>query len=153
MLVVLSFSTSCDLNRTTNAQYQAVGNRGWNKLQSYSFVPQWPDTAAARTYNLSVAIRHTGEYSYRNLALMVDLIDTTATGDGRGDRRTVNFTLADRYGNWLGSGFGDVYQSSVVVAQNVDRKRVHRIVIWHGMKNVETLNAVTDVGVILSVNK
>ena len=127
--------------------FKDVPKSGWNKDLSFSFTPQWADSAAR--YDVVLAVRHTADYRFRNLSLVVDLIDSAA----HVDRRKVNFILADSHGNWTGAGFGALYQSRVVVAQDVDPMKVKSIVVWQAMNNVDCVKDVTDVGIIVEQSK
>src|SRR5690606_23067800 len=61
------------------------------------------DTTAP--YSMQLNLRHTGEYKYSNLFLMIHIIgpdkDTTSN--------RYEFTLAAPDGRWLGDGSGNIY--------------------------------------------
>lgn len=113
------------------------------------FAPQIDDSSA--TYDLEVAIRHTNSYEYRNLCLMIDLMDDSTHVQ---QRRMVKMELADAYGNWLGTGFGSVFQCRSWVAKAVNPSALHRVVIWQAMGDDSLLlKGITDVGVIMHHTK
>lgn len=138
---------ACTMEKSPKGTFKDVPNVGWNKDMSFSFTPQWSDSSAR--YDVVLAVRHTSDYRFRNLSLVVDLIDSAA----HVDRRKVNFILADSHGNWTGAGFGSLYQSRVVVAQDVSPQQVKSIVVWQAMNNVERVKDVTDVGIIVEQSK
>ena len=91
---------ACSMEKSPKGTFKDVPKSGWNKDLSFSFTPQWTDSASR--YDVVLAVRHTADYRFRNLSLVVDLIDSAASVD----RRKVNFILADSHGNWTGAGFG-----------------------------------------------
>lgn len=131
------------MDKSPKGTFKDVPSSGWNKDLSFSFTPEWTDSTSR--YDIVLAVRHTSNYRYRNLSLVVDLIDSTS----HVDRRKVNFILADSHGNWTGAGFGSLYQSRVVVAQDVVPENVRSIVVWQAMNNIERVTDVTDVGIIV----
>ena len=134
---------------TTEPSYsvfkQVPQAEGWGHTMPLVFAPQIEDSSA--TYDLEVAIRHTNSYEYRNLFLMIDLMDDSAHVQ---QRRMVKMELADAYGNWLGTGFGSVFQCRSWVAKAVNPSALHRVVIWQTMGGDSLLlKGITDVGVIM----
>ena len=114
---------------------------------SISFFPEYADSTI--TYDVELALRHNNSYQYSNLNLVVDLIDSVKNVN----RSNIDFVLSDGYGNWLGSGFGAIYQSSVVIAQGVRPSQVSNIVVWQAMNNCEGGKNVIDLGVIVTPSK
>ena len=84
-----------------------------------------------------------------NLSLVVDLIDSVKNVA----RNKIDFELSDGYGNWKGSGFGAIYQSSVVVAQGVSPSQVGSVVVWQAMNNCDVVKNITDIGIIVTPSK
>ena len=114
---------------------------------SLKFTPEYSDSSL--TYDIALAVRHNNDYQYSNLSLVVDLIDSVKNVT----RHDIDFELSDGYGNWLGSGFGAIYQSSVVIAQGVRPSQVSNIVVWQAMNNCEVVKNVIDLGVIVTPSK
>lgn len=145
-LIVVAMATSlggCDFNHSPHGSFKPIPAQGWNKDLSLSFKPQWGDTT--KHHDILISVRHDSNYKYSNLCLVVDLVGY----ENRLDRRKVNFILADRHGNWLGSGFGSLYQSTLVLGQDIDPKSVKEIVVRQGMNNIDVVAGINDVGIII----
>ena len=78
---------------------------------------------SSTTYDIALAIRHNNDYQYSNLSLIVDLIDSV------------------------------MYQSSVVIAQNVTPNQVNTIVVWQAMNNCDVIKNVMDIGIVITPSK
>ena len=129
------------------AQFKTLPDEGWQKSMSISFFPEYADSTI--TYDVELALRHNNSYQYSNLNLVVDLIDSVKNVN----RSNIDFVLSDGYGNWLGSGFGALYQSSIVVAQGVKPSQVNSVVVWQAMKNCDVVKNVIDIGIIVNPSK
>lgn len=147
LVVVALLLWGCDPSQATRGQYVHLPADGWDRSMPVTFEPEYGDSAGA--YDIELALRHTMDYGYRNLSLVVDLIGDSA----RVERYRVNFTLADRYGNWLGTGFGALYQNRVTVARGVSPRCARRLVVWQAMDNCPVLTQVQELGVIVSVTE
>lgn len=90
---------------------------------------------------LSLGLMHTNDYPYSNL-----WIEVTYHGDGMYYRDTVNVTLADVYGRWLGSGFGANYQHLIELNPRADIDLTRPVLVRHIMR-VDTLRGLDRVGV------
>lgn len=90
---------------------------------------------------LSLGLTHTNDYPYSNL-----WIEVTYHGDGMYYRDTVNVTLADVYGRWLGSGFGANYQHLIELNPRADIDLTRPVLVRHIMR-VDTLRGLDRVGV------
>ncbi len=108
------------------------------------FMPSFADSA--QLYDVSLAIRHTNNYEFSNLNLAVDIIGDS----GKITRKAVDFKVADNYGNWLGSGFGALYQCSSVIATGVRPDQMKGIVVWQTMRGHDVIHNVVDVGITVS---
>src|SRR3546814_4336173 len=83
--------------------YASIGDRGWSYEITPGFDLQVEDTSAV--YSLALNLRHTGDYKYSNLFLLIHVI-------GPGQDTTTNrfeFLLAAPDGRWLGDGSGNLY--------------------------------------------
>lgn len=94
---------------------------------------------------LSMALRHTNAYPYRNLWLEIGY--TTADGIGRAD--TVAIELCDSYGRWYGKGIGDLYQDEAVVAEGLRLYPGSELTVRHIMR-VDTLIGIERVGLFFN---
>lgn len=136
---------ACAPEHSSYSEFRTFDNEGWFAAMPVKFSPQMPDSVI-RNVNVELAVRHNSSYAYRNLVLVVDMIDK----DHRCVRKNVSIDLADEYGSWKGNGFGRLYQVKVDVAQNVSSSSVHSIVVWQAMKGCDKIENIENLGVIVS---
>ncbi len=127
----------------THSRFVHLPSNGWLRSAPLTFRPEYDDSTL--TYAITLAIRHESTYRYSNLSLVVDLI----AEDQAVKRHTVNFSLADEYGNWKGGGFGTLYQDTVTIAPVVAPEDVQAVVVWQAMEGCDTLRGLADVGVFV----
>lgn len=106
------------------------------------FTPQYADSL--HSYTMSVAVRHDNEYPFANVGLTVDFFGT----DTLIERKHIDLPLADAAGNWLGGGFGALYQASTPLCTGLAAGKVTKVVVWQGL-NTDTLPHITEVGIII----
>lgn len=140
---VMFMMSSCRQRPLSQADYVHLPDAGWLRNAPLTFTPHYADSS--ETYSLSMSVRHTNAYPFRNLALVVDIIDV----DSIVTRRFVDMRLADEYGNWKGGGFGTLYQDTVMIAPIVAPDDACTIVIWQAMQGCDTLTGLTDVGLFV----
>ena len=125
--------------------FSDVGSDGWKYGQTFVYRPSVTDSVADGL--LRVAVVHTNDYPYRNLWLevsyQVEATDSTITF--RAD--TVNMHLADIYGNWLGSGLGNVYQKADTVRTDFQLISGAPVRLRHIMRK-ESIGGLDKVGII-----
>ena len=105
---------------------------------------QIPVTDTLKNHNLYVDVRNDIEYKYSNLWLFIDIIqpgDSTAVTD------TLEVTLADPTGKWLGTGFGGIKTSETLFRKNVFFPVAgnYEIQIKQGMRGTQ-LDGITEIG-------
>ncbi|GAB1416220.1 gliding motility lipoprotein GldH [Paludibacter sp.] len=132
-MVMLLGLVSCD-KKTSFSQYHLVDPAGWSKDSLSIFDVDVEENTA---YDLTINIRHTANYPYRNLWLFVDHItpDSIITSD------TISCDLADLSGKWLGSGSASIYTLPVVWQQNYVffTSGIHTFKIRQGMRDNKLL--------------
>jgi gliding motility-associated lipoprotein GldH len=101
MLVVI-LSLSCDKLRVYE-EFRPIQGKTWNSKDVLHFNVNINDTAEAQ--NVYISVRNTGEYEYSNLYLFI----TAHSPNGSQVRDTVEITLADARGKWLGKGAASVF--------------------------------------------
>lgn len=103
-LVILSvvFFLSCDKQRVFE-EFVPLKGQNWNSNNILHFNVSMSDSA--QSYNVYIGIRNTGEYEFSNLYLFV----TAHSPKGSLIRDTVELTLADEHGKWLGKGAANIY--------------------------------------------
>lgn len=146
-LLLFFIFTACESN-TIYHSYLHPSDEGWGKKDTLTFKAPIKDSLA--TYSINVEIRNKADYPYSNIFLFVSH-NTKDSATFITD--TIEYTLADKHGNWTGTGWGNLYQSSTKYTFIAPRRKGNlTIKIAHAMRE-ETLLGINDVGVkILSVN-
>lgn len=142
--VILVFAACQHKPVMTHSQFIHLPAHGWQQTLPLTFKPEYDDSAA--TCRLTLAVRHDNSYLYRNLSLAVDVIAVDSTVN----RKVIDLTLADEYGNWSGGGFGALYQDKVIVDADITPDKARSVVVWQTMSGCDTLRGVVDVGVIVT---
>tara|TARA_B110000003_G_scaffold42848_2_gene40242 strand:- start:52254 stop:52757 length:504 start_codon:yes stop_codon:yes gene_type:complete len=147
ILGVLFFITSCDSNRVFD-QYSSLDNNNWLQDKSINFDFQITDTISRN--NLYLNIRNNNEYQYSNLFLITHFFFP----DGKKIVDTLQYEMADKKGNFLGSGISEIKHSRLFLKENsifpVSGK--YKVSIWQAMRKngsidgIKKLKGVTDVG-------
>lgn len=145
--IVLIVLFACD-NKVIFYKFTSIPETGWNKDSVLVFEFHVTDTL--QNHNIFINIRNDIKYEYSNLWLFVRIEEpggTTLTD-------TIEITLADPTGKWLGEGFGGIktreaiYKSGVFFPGSGD----FEIHIQQGMRN-STITGITDVGVKIEKQK
>jgi gliding motility-associated lipoprotein GldH len=149
VLIGFVFVCSCDSNRVFD-EYKSVPNQ-WHKDSIISFNVIPPDSTS--NYNLFVNLRNTNEYKYNNLFLIVE-IDYP---NGKIQKDTLEYKMADPNGKLLGTGFTDVKENKLWYKGFVkpfifNESGGYKIKIQHAMRQngqvngIENLEGITDIG-------
>lgn len=135
--------TACS-DKVYYEEFQAIEQEQWNMNAIKSFRFHIQDTSSS--YRLIYTIRNTTDYPYSNFYVF-----TTTTHPGHeAVRDTIECMLADKYGKWLGTGFGKIRESRFLIREQFGFPDTGEYVIdiEHGMRD-EVLRGITDVGVRL----
>jgi gliding motility-associated lipoprotein GldH len=130
-------------NKTdTFTQYKTISHASWDRDSLIQFTVPVKDTT--QNHNLYINVRNDINYKYSNLWLFIDIIQP---GDSTSVTDTLEVTLADPTGKWLGHGFGGVKTSETLFKQNVffPVSGNYHIKIQHGMRN-KILDGITEIG-------
>jgi gliding motility-associated lipoprotein GldH len=111
MLVVLLF-ISCDSQRVYEKNVE-LPDHVWDKSNVIKLDVVIEDTISS--HNLYINVRNESSYQYNNLFLFV----TTHAPYGGVIKDTVELTLADAKGRWLGNGLGDIWDNQIPYKTNV----------------------------------
>lgn len=103
--------SSCDRNAVIDEHVSFPENR-WDMNNVVKLEADITDTITP--YNLYFNIRNSGGYSFSNIFIFFN----TYTPDGKMARDTVELTLADERGNWLGDGMGDIWDNRILFRKN-----------------------------------
>lgn len=143
LLVVgcLAMLWACQHSITFQEQ-KSIPSEAWHYQDFIEFSATIHDTISL--HRLYLDVRNTTDYPYSNLFLFLDI----KFPDGRLLRDTIECTLADRRGQWTGSGFGRyrinrfLFRDDVWFPEPGDYLfRVHQ-----GMRE-DTLKGIADIGV------
>ena len=112
LLVLLSaIFTACNSSGVFDQNTDIKGKQ-WSYDQILPFEVSVTDTT--QQYNLYINLRHTNDYQYSNLWLMM----RTTFPDGQTLDKRVDLPLADKQGKWYGSGMGDIITQQVLIQPN-----------------------------------
>ncbi len=141
VFVILFLTFSCN-NNGFFGEYKTIPRAVWHRDSVVVF--QVPVTDTLQKHNLYVGVRNDIEYKYSNLWLFINIIqpgDSTAVTD------TLEVTLADPAGKWLGHGFGGVKTSETLFRENVffPVSGNYEIQIKQGMRGTQ-LDGITEIG-------
>jgi len=140
LLLLLLILSSCDPNRVFEENIP-LEKGVWNarKQVEFSVNVSGPVTA----YNVYLSVRNGPEYPYSNLFLFM----TTVFPDNHIARDTIELTLADYDGRWLGSGMGSVKFSRFLFRKDVRFPRAgnYRFRFVQAMR-VNELKGIHDIG-------
>jgi gliding motility-associated lipoprotein GldH len=140
VLTAVLVCLSCDKQRVYE-EFLPVVDQTWSSNNTMHFHVSLSDSSQA--YNIYISVRHTGKFEFSNLYLFV----TAHSPNGNSIRDTVEITLADERGKWLGKGAASVYTTYCLYRNNI-RFPLHGIytfdieqAMW-----IKDLKNVNDVG-------
>lgn len=137
---VTALLTGCHGHETS--AYTDIPPHGWVYGDTVKMMPTDADSTLILTGDIALVVRHTNDYAYSNMYVRLEYSDPdTIQAD------TLNITLADPYGNWLGKGLGVSYQRADTVEWGVTIDASKPIKVSHIMR-ADTLKAVEQVGII-----
>jgi gliding motility-associated lipoprotein GldH len=141
VLVLIISIFSCN-NGGVFGEYKTIPRAMWHRDSVLVFHIKVTDTL--QNHNLFIDVRNDIEYKYSNLWLFIGIIppgDSTAVTD------TLEVTLADLTGKWLGNGFGGIKTSETLFRKNVffPVSGNYEIQIKQGMRGTQ-LDGITEIG-------
>jgi gliding motility-associated lipoprotein GldH len=101
-------------------------------------------TDTINPYNLYFNVRNAGGYQFSNIFIFF----TTESPSGKKSRDTVELTLADPSGKWLGDGLGDIWDNRLMFKNNFrfPEKGEYVFKLEQGMR-YDPLPQIMDVGI------
>jgi gliding motility-associated lipoprotein GldH len=140
IVVILSF-TSCDSDRYFE-EYKEIPKGTWNKDEPLTFEVEIKDTLTA--FDFYINLRHSTEYPYSNIFLFLH----TKFPYNKFAKDTVELTLADPAGAWLGTGAGNLRDNNILLKRNVrfPFTGIYKFELYQAMR-VDDLPFVTDAGI------
>ena len=126
----------------------SIKKHKWHKFDTIDFVVNIPDTSVF--YDININVRNGGRYEYSNLFVFVKVI--APTGNHISD--IVEIPLADKRGNWYGSGLGDIKFLSAPYKRNIKFRTsgIYKFRLVQGMRNDE-INKIFDIGLRIQKSK
>lgn len=138
---------SCGSKDVFNA-YDSIESSGWNSdsISRFNFVIN--DTSVL--YNSFINVRHSGDFPYRNLWLIVDLVRP----DSNIIRDTAILILAKETGKWIGTGSSSVRHLRYLFKNEMSFSQPgnYEYIIAHGM-NDSVLPGIVNVGIRLAYSE
>jgi gliding motility-associated lipoprotein GldH len=137
LLIMIS---ACDKNRVFD-DYKSIPENGWEKDSLVSF--DFNIARATQKHNLYLNVRNKTSYNYSNLWLFVEITDP----DGTVKKDTIEITLAEPTGKWLGEGFGGLKTRVTIFRRDVtfNKTGIYNIKIQQGMRE-NNLRGISDIG-------
>ena len=105
LMVLLCYSCT---QSTISHQYHSISKEGWKRESVLDY--EVLIDSLNKECNIDIELSYNNNYAYRNIYLFVSGVDST---ENQIFSDTLNVTLADEYGKWLGNGWGTSYQQRV----------------------------------------
>jgi len=144
--VSLCALSACDANTVVD-QNTVIENRTW----SYEKVPQYKVhiTDLSKTYNVYINFRHTTEYAYSNLFLLI----TQTNPNKSSTRYRKEIKLAELDGRWTGKSAGSLYAHQVLLHKNYTfpDTGIYTFTIAQNMRE-NPLKEIVDIGLKVNTN-
>jgi len=128
MRIIFSFFSlllfaSCNTN--VNSSYNIFEEDSWHADSIITLSHSVVDSTTK--HNLYLKIRHTTDFEYQNIFLFVDFQEK---------RDTIEVTLSEKNGKWLGSGFGDIKEVEYCFAKEVifNSKKTSNVTVEQAMR-------------------
>ncbi len=139
-IIVLLALVACDSNRLYE-EYKTIDPAGWHKDSIASF--ELEISEPGQGYNLYINIRNQGNYPNSNIWLFLEV----ESPQGQMLTDTVEYILAEKSGQWRGSGIGDLFDNQFSYRQNVrfENPGKYQFFIRQGMR-AEQLKGIHDIG-------
>lgn len=140
-LLAIGSLSSCDPDRVFEKNKE-LPDYIWNANEKVSFDVNISDTLSL--HNFYVNVRNADNYPFSNLYLFI----TTRFPDGKIARDTLECTLANDRGQWLGDGMGDIWDNQIPYKKNVrfPLRGTYTISLEQAMR-VNQLPQIMDVGI------
>ncbi|MGB0429568.1 MAG: gliding motility lipoprotein GldH [Bacteroidia bacterium] len=123
-------------------KYLEIDNKGWKYVEPITFEVEVDDIGKA--YDIYVNLRHTNDYPYSNLWLM---LYTYPPDEGDVTQQRMELKLAQPDGKWLGNGLGTNITHEIRVRQKFvfPTKGTFAFTLQHDMRE-QIVPAVSHVG-------
>ena len=109
-LVLLAMVTAC-ADQPFYDVYKPIINKSWHHHEKLSFPVHIPDNTIP--YDVSIFIRHTGEYDFSTFFFVIRETDPKAISDT--SMYKLNLATAD--GRWIGKSAGNLYERKMLLKE------------------------------------
>lgn len=142
-LALVALFAGCNGNELTDVN-QSIDDNNWAYAKSLKTTIEIKEPNQA--YHLYFRLRHTVDYRYSNLFVILHL-----KGNGLQKHTRYQFKLAKADGEWLGQGSGDIYTQSFPLLTNYRFPKAgkYEIEIEQNMRD-NPLVGISDVGLNVS---
>lgn len=142
-LATLVLFSGCMSNEVLDVN-QSIADNSWAYAKSLKATIDVK--AANQPYQIRFRLRHTVDYRYANLYVLVHL-----KGNGWQKSTRYQFKLAKADGEWLGQGSGDIYTNTFPLLSNFRFPKAgkYKIEIEQNMRD-NPLLGISDIGLSLS---
>ncbi len=148
--IVLLLFSACNKN-TVYSKYESLPeDKGWPKDQKINFEVDITDIQSP--HNVFINVRNADSYPYRNLFLFLH----TKYPDGKTVTDTLECTLANEKGEWLGKGAGDLWDNNIPFKLNAKFPMAGKYVFTFeqamragGQNYIDPLPMILDVGLTI----
>ena len=125
IFVFLSLFLLVCCNTNTESSYSVFEEDSWHADSIITLSHSVVDTITKQ--NLYLKIRHTTDFEYQNIFLFVDFQEK---------RDTIEVTLSEKNGKWLGSGFGDIKEVEYCFAKEIifNSKKTSNVTVEQAMR-------------------
>lgn len=138
---------SCQNEVTLVDTNQKTNHLKWGYADKVRIPVKVGDTKRAYTFYLN--LRHTGDYKYSNIFILIHQIGP----DGKKTSERKEFTLALPDGEWLGTGSGSLYSHQMVFRKDYHfpQKGTYIFEIEQNMRE-NPLHELSDIGIRIEEN-
>lgn len=148
-IAALAAICACSHRPNDYSAFADIEPEGWKYGKTFLFLPQVDDSLCHGT--LTLAVRHTNAYPYANLYLEVVTQQPTPGGGVTFRTDTLNMTLADTSGRWLGKGLGTSFQRTDTLSRSFTLLNGSPIRVRHVMRD-DLLPEVEQVGILFTAD-
>lgn len=143
ILIIGLVCLSCE-KREAYYHFSELKDTGWSKFDTLYFDIDTMSVIPNVPLDITIELANNSDYPYQNIWLYVS--DNFEGNTFNLEEK--QYELADKLGKWHGSGFGSLYQLSLMYKKGVvlREKRNYQLKIVHGMRN-EPLLGIEKIGV------
>lgn len=143
LVLIVMLSSSC-VDRIMYRSYHHFPKERWGKGDTVALNIHIVDSVYSHT-KITFLVRNLSSYSYQDFSATVlhNLPDSTSWKSSR-----VSFILANKDGQWRGSGWAGLYQSSVSLGEIDAPPGNYTFKIAHQMQD-EQLTGINDIGILV----